>query len=64
MSDASRKTPTTGQTPKASTPRATSSPARAQTSPASEKPRPKPAMRSDERLIGRSIIGSGAPHKR
>jgi hypothetical protein len=25
---------------------------------------PRPSMRSDEKLIGRSIIGSGAPNKR
>ena len=37
--------------------------------PPPEPPEPKdaearPAMRADERLIGRSIIGSGAPPKR
>ncbi len=37
--------------------------------PPPERPEPedadqRPAMRADERLIGRSIIGSGAPRKR
>jgi hypothetical protein len=68
MSDATRKTPATGQTAKAApSTRSTNPPAaRASATPAAktEKPRPRPAMRSDERLIGRSIIGSGAPHKR
>ena len=65
MSDASRKTPS--ETSKATTDsaRATAAP-RASGTPAAktDKPSPRPAMRSDDRLIGRSIIGSGSPHKR
>ena len=34
------------------------------TPPKAEDPELRPAMRSDERIIGRSIIGSGAPPKR
>lgn len=61
MSDASRKTPTSSPTPGATTaPRPSVTPAAAK----AETSRPRPAMRSDERLIGRSIIGSGTPTKR
>lgn len=61
MSEANPKN--SANTPKAA-PARSNPRAQAPTAKADSKPRPKPAMRSDERLIGRSIVGSGGnPHK-
>jgi hypothetical protein len=61
MSDTSRKPP--APTSKAVAPATTAPRASAAPAAKTDKAKPRPAMRSDERLIGRSIIGSGSPHK-